>query len=312
VLNKVDIGKHNSGYYFAMILLWTAVILAFINWTSVVMADSIMQKIKNRGAIRIGFQEDVAPFSWYDEKSRVHRGFSIDMAGLLAEFLSKRFDQRIHIEVINLKAVQRIKMITSGAVDLEMGASTQTCDREKQVDFSLIFFASETTFIVSKESLITDIQALKEKKIAAGHGTTNLQLLEQLSRSRRLPVEQIVAFETHDLAMDALVSGRVDAYCADRVLLATKRMQASNPEQWVILEDAIGYEPYAFMIPEGNSDFRDFVNNTIRWSILNGKYFDIYEKWMGSSGIGSFKMPLSFKEYLNVITYPMTDEWWQN
>ena len=107
-----------------------------------------------------------------------------------------------------------------------------------------------------------------------------------------------------------MVNGSADAYCADRVLLTTKKLQTKNPEEWLILEDSIGYEPYAFMMPEHNSDFRDFVNDTIRWTILTGEYFDIYEKWMGPLGVGPFKIPLSFKEYLNVISYPIEDDWW--
>jgi ABC-type amino acid transport substrate-binding protein len=232
------------------------------------------------------------------------------MAAELVAYLSKRFEKKIRLQPVNLSAAQRIDMITSGAIDVEMGASTQTSSREKRVDFSLIIFASETTFLVGADSGIQAIQALKGKKIAAGRGTTNLQLLEQLNRSGRLTPFQIVATDTHYQAMRALSQGQVHAYCADRVLLATQRLQTPRPERWIVLEDAIGYEPYAFMLPEGNSDFRDFVNDTIRWTLLTGRYFDIYERWMGSASMGAFKMPPSFKEYLNVITYPMTDTWW--
>jgi ABC-type amino acid transport substrate-binding protein len=137
-----------------------------------------------------------------------------------------------------------------------------------------------------------------------------MRLLEDLAASGELALKKILPFDNHNLALWALVSGKAEAYCADRVLLTTKRLQTPNPRDWLILEESIGYEPYAFMMPENNSDFRDFVNDTIRWTILTGQYFEIYAKWMGPLGIGPFKMPPSFKEYLNVISYPLAESWW--
>jgi ABC-type amino acid transport substrate-binding protein len=287
-------------------------ILFFIVFVSQSHADDIMKKIETNGVIRIGFQEDVAPFAWFDEHRGSHHGFSVEMANQLVMYLSKRFNKPIRLQPVNLNASQRIDMVTGGEVDIEMGASTQTCNREKQVDFSLVFFPSETTFMVNVNSGIQYLKSLNGKLIAAGKGTTNLYLLKQMQRSRDFADIKISIFATHNLAMQALLQKQVDAYCADRVLLTNQRMKTPQPQTWTILEDSIGYEPYAFMIPEGNSDFRDFVNDTIRWTIHSGTYFDIYEKWMGPSGHSPYKMPFSFKEYLTVIAYPMDDDWWRD
>lgn len=284
-----------------------------IFWSScscLAMADELMRRIEEKGKIRIGFQEDVTPFASYDEIAEVHRGFSVDMAEQLVFFLSKRFGKRIVLEPVNLKAGQRVSMIANGTIDIEMGASTKTYRREKSVDFSIVYFTSETTFLTNKRSGIANIGKLNGKRIAVGAGTTNLRLLKELSLSGQLSSITILPFDNHNLALWALVSGKADAYCADRVLLTTKRLQTPDPENWLILEESIGYEPYAFMLPENNSDFRDFINDTIRWTILTGTYFETYEKWMGPLGIGPFRMSPSFKEYLNVISYPIPEDWW--
>lgn len=296
-------------FYWGMRFL--LVLFVFIgNHPCLSMADELMRRIEKEGKIRIGFQEDVAPFASYNEIAGVHRGFSVDMARQLVFYLSKRFGRQIVLEPVNLNAGQRIPMIVGGDIDIEMGASTKTYDRERRVDFSQVFFASETTFLVNKKTGIDGVGKLCGKVIAVGAGTTNLRLLEKLSRSGRLSAITIRSFHNHNMALQALVSGKADAYCADRVLLATKQLQTPNPELWVILEDSIGYEPYAFMIPENNSDFRDFVDDTIRWMVLSGMFFEIYQRWMGPLGIGPFKMSPSFKEYLNVISYPIPEDWW--
>jgi ABC-type amino acid transport substrate-binding protein len=284
--------------------------LASIFLPAVAKTDELMRTIETRGTIRIGFQEDVTPFSNYDKRTQTYQGFSVDMAEQLVFYLSKRFKKKIRLEPVNLKAGERVSKVLDGTIDIEMGASTKNYKREADVDFSFVYFASETTFLVHKDSGIDNIQDLNAKNIAVGKGTTNKQILEQLSNSRRILPRNILAFDTHNLAFRALIHGKADAYCADRVLLTTKKLQTENPDNWLILEDSIGYEPYAFMMPEHNSDFRDFVNDTIRWTILTGEYFDIYEKWMGPLGVGPFKIPLSFREYLNVISYPIADDWW--
>lgn len=288
----------------------TLLFLTSLTFPVTAKTDELMRAIEARGTIRIGFQEDVTPFSSYDEVAQVYQGFSVDMAKQLVFYLSKRFKKKIRLEPVNLKAGERVSKVLDGSIDIEMGASTKNYKREARVDFSFVYFASETTFLVHRDSKINHIQDLNSKNIAVGKGTTNKQILEQLSSSRRIIPGEILSFDTHNLALWALVTGKADAYCADRVLLTTKRLQTEQPDDWVILEDSIGYEPYAFMMPEHNSDFRDFVNDTIRWTILTGEYFDIYEKWMGPLGVGPFKIPLSFKEYLNVISYPIADDWW--
>jgi ABC-type amino acid transport substrate-binding protein len=192
-----------------------------------------------------------------------------------------------------------------------MGASTKNYQREKQVDFSLVYSASETTFLVNKTTGIKSTQDLNNQRISVGKGTTNLSLLAHQRASGAMKPAKILSYQTHDQAFRALITGKADAYCADRILLATKRLQAPDPDSWVMLEDAIGYEPYAFMIAENNSDFLDFVNDTIRWTLLTGDYFEIYQKWMGPLSMGPFKMSPSFKEYLNVITYPIPENWWK-
>jgi len=53
------------------------------------------------------------------------------------------------------------------------------------------------------------------------------------------------------------------------------------------------------------------VNNTILWSIKTGKFFELYEKWMGPKGVVPIKMSPAFKDYLQMIVYPINDGWWK-
>ncbi len=276
-----------------------------------VLAGTTMTRIRDSGEIRVGLRTDAFPFAYIDPQTNTHAGFSVDMAHLLTAYLSKRFERVIHLRPISVTAGNRIQLIHSNTIDVEMGVSSLNQVREEMVDFSLIYFISETTFIFAKNSGIAALSDLNGKRLGAARGTTNLDELNKLVAHQRFKPQAIRLTDTHAQGMQALQQGRIDAYCSDRILLDVMRRQTRRPSDWVVLDAAVAYEPYAFMLPEGQSDFRDFLNDTIRWAVTSGRFDQIYDHWMGPNSANPFKMPPALKEYLRVVVYPMTPSWWQ-
>jgi ABC-type amino acid transport substrate-binding protein len=202
-------------------------------------------------------------------------------------------------------------MVANATVDVEMGSTTYTQKREEVVDFSYIFFVSETTFLIPKDSDIKTIDDLNGKRLGAARGTTNLKAIEDQVAAGKYKPKDIVVVETHPQGFLALKSGKVDAYSTDRSLLEGLRMKAPHPENWKTANFAIAYEPYGYMMREGNSDIRDFVNNTIVWSIKTGKFFEMYDKWMGPKGVVPIPMSDAYRNYLQLICYPQAKDWWK-
>ncbi len=150
--------------------------LAFL--TPAVQAGETMDKIEKSGKIKVGFREDSIPFAFIDPKVGKQVGFSVDMAGILAENLSKYFGKKIEIEPVTITGKTRIPMIINGTTDVEMGSTTYTQEREDVVDFSLTFFFSDTSFLVPKDSSIKTQQDLNGKRLGGARGTTNLKAME--------------------------------------------------------------------------------------------------------------------------------------
>lgn len=273
--------------------------------------DVVMDRIRQSGEIRVGVRQDAFPFAFLDSDTGRYSGFAVDMAHLLAAFLSKRLERTIHLRPVPVTAKNRIDMVRRGVIDVEMGASSLNQSREALVDFSLIFFISETTFLVGKNSGIAIIGDLNGKTIGAARGTTNLEVLNTLVATGRVVPQAIVLTDTHAEGMQALQQSTIDAYCSDRILLNVMRHQTAAPDNWIALDHAVAYEPYAFMLPEGSSDFRDFLNDTIRWTVSSGQFDEIYDRWMGPQSLTPYKMPPALKEYFQVIVYPMTPSWWR-
>jgi len=293
-----------------LLITLTAVLLLVGFTAGPVLADQTMDLIKKTGKIKLGFREGSIPFAFVDPKVGKHVGFSVDMANLLAENLGKRFGKKIEIVPYTVTPKTRIPMVINGTVDVEMGSTTYTQKREEPADFSMIFFFSETTFLVAKDSGIKKLTDLNGKRVGAARATTNLRAIEALVEAGKFKPKDIVITETHPQGMLALRSGKIEAYSTDRSLLEGIRMKDKNPEKWMTVPFAIAYEPYAYIMREGNSDFRDFVNNTVIWSIKTGKFFELYEKWMGPKGIVPIPMSQAYRDYLNMMVYPISDGWW--
>jgi polar amino acid transport system substrate-binding protein/glutamate/aspartate transport system substrate-binding protein len=93
--------------------------------------------------------------------------------------------------------------------------------------------------------------------------------------------------------MLALQQGVVDAYCTDGILLAGLRAKAQDPAEFELVGGLITYDPYAYIIRENDSNFRDFVNAQLIAMIKDGRYDQLYTKWFGPDG---------------TVPYPMTEE----
>jgi ABC-type amino acid transport substrate-binding protein len=287
------------------------VIFAMTLLCNAVLADETMDRINKTGKLRVGWREGSIPFAFVDPKVGKHVGFSVDMTYLLADKLSEHFGKKIEIQPFTVTPKTRIPMVANATVDVEMGSTTYTQQREEVVDFSYIFFFSETTFLVPKDSPIKTIDDLSGKRLGAARGTTNLKAIEDQAAAGKYKPKDIVVVETHPEGFLALKGKKVDAYSTDRSLLEGLRMKAPNPENWKTVDFAIAYEPYGYMMREGNSDIRDFVNNTIVWSIKTGKFFELYEKWMGPKGVVPIPMSKAYRDYLTLICYPQAEDWWK-
>lgn len=294
-----------------VITMGMAVVIAMTVLAVPVMADKTMDQIEESGKIKIGFREGSIPFAFVDPKVGKHVGFSVDMAGELAKYLGMRFGKTIQIVPFTVTPKTRIPMVVNGTVDVEMGSTTYTQKREEQADFSMIFFFSETTFLVAKDSGVQSLEDLNGKIVGAARATTNLRAVEKLADEGKFKPANIVVTETHPQGMLALKSGKIDAYSTDRSLLEGLRMKDQDPDKWMTVPFAIAYEPYAYIMREGQSDFRDFVNNTILWSIHTGKFDELYDKWMGPNGVVPIPMSEAYKNYLQMMVYPIDDEWWK-
>ncbi len=241
-------------------------------------AESRLDQISKTKTIKIAHRTDATPFSFV--KNNEVTGYTIDICKFVAEFLERRLNiQGLKTEWVPVTTQTRFEAVVSGKADMECGASTATLGRMKQVDFSSFIFVQSTGLVAKMSSGVKRAADLTGKKIAVIDGTTNEQAVTRINETAQLKAV-IVPVKDRAEGISLLESGGADAFAGDKILLAAARYE--NPQGLVMLPDDLSLEPYAIVLPLGDSDFRLAVNAALSDFYRRGAIMPIYSKWFSN------------------------------
>ncbi len=260
-------------------------------------AETVLEKISRTSTLTAGTRTSSIPFA-YINKKKEWVGFSVDLIKEIHQRLERELAEKITLELKEVTPETRIFQVANRTIDIECGSTTYTQTRDQIVDFSISFFFTGSRLVVKKRSFITGLRDLAGKRVGVTRGTTN----EQIVRKKR-PQAKLVLFENHRDGFRALQQDKIDAYSTDGILLAGLVAKAPNPEEFEVVDFFSG-EPYACIVPENDSNWRDFVNHTIMGMIESGKYTELYDKWFGEQGVVSYPMPTWLKVYIGLQAMP--------
>jgi ABC-type amino acid transport substrate-binding protein len=167
------------------------------------------------------------------------------------------------------------------------------------VDFSIKFFFTGGQLLVKKGSRIKGVADVGGTRVGVLHGTT----AEKTLRAAQ-PKADIVTFQDNAAVFLALEQGRIVAYANDGILLAGLAAKARTPTDYEVVGDFFSKEPYACMVPENDSKWRDFVNHTFMELIDNGKLFELYDKWFGQRGVVPYPMSDKIRNFMIMQSMP--------
>ncbi len=252
-----------------------------------------LDDIEKKGEFVVGVRDGAIPFGFFDANNQ-QVGFSVDMAKEFNKALEAKFGKPIKLTLKTINPKTRIPLVANRTLNMVAGSSTHTVAREETVDFTITVFLTGTQLLAKKNKGFTSYKDMAGKRVGAAQGSTNEKAIRDLNEKKAIdPPADIVVYQEHSQGMLALQKDIIDAYCTDGILLAGLKAKAPNPEEYELVGDLITYDPYAYIVPEDDSKFRDFINIELIGMIKDGRYEQYYEKWFGPNG---------------TVPYPMTKE----
>ena len=245
--------------------------------------ESRLKKIKDSKTITLAYRTDASPFS-SEDASKQPVGYSIDLCKRVVSLLEQQIGaQGLQVKWVPVTTQTRFDAVARGDADMECGSSTVTLTRMKQVDFSYFTFLEGTGLLARAELNVRALPDLAGKKIGVIGGTTNEAALRNALRDRVVNAT-VVTLNRRDEGLAKLESKEIDAFASDMLLLLGLGPKAKDPRSLMMVDDPLSFEPYAIVLPRGESALRIEVNTALAKIYRSDAILDLYGRWFGSLG----------------------------
>lgn len=227
--------------------------------------------IKVRGELVCGVLGTDEPNSFVDPKTRTIVGYEVDLCRAIARRIG------VNATIKQLAVAARIPELQQRRVDLIAAALTHTKEREAVVDFSLTTFVTGQRVMVRKDSGITQLAQLANKRVVTVKGGT-----QEPNMRKAVPSVQVVTFETAPQAFVALQQRKAAGFVNDEVsLLDAYAKLGPAQKDYVILDASLSTEPLALGLRKNEPGFKTLVNDTLRELERSGEAERLFLKWYG-------------------------------
>lgn len=231
---------------------------------SVVTSTNVLNKIKTNKKIVLGTSADFPPFEWHMLKDGKDTIVGFDIS--IAKEIAKDLDVELVIEDMNFDSL--IASVQTGKVDMVMAGMNPTPEREKEVDFSNIYYQTSIGVLVKKEdvSKLTALDQLSKLTIGAQKGSLSESLVQE-----KLPEAKLTAMPKNDALVLALKTGRLDAVAVDTVV--AENFAKVNQEVVVSPHLHFNQEDNGLVVAvaKNNTDLVEAINKTLSRLIAEGK-----------------------------------------
>lgn len=219
--------------------------------------------------LTIGTEATYAPFEFTNEKNEIV-GFDIDVINKICDEI------KASCNIVNQSFDGLIPSLKTRRIDAAIAGIDVTPERQKQVDFTKIYYDdSSIQFITLKDSL-TSLDQLKGKRIGIQKGTTYSKYLNE-----KYPDVKAVNYDSYQFAFLDLKAKRIDAIVASSFVAGD---WLGKDSEIVALGDKITDHEFfgeglGIALRKGNDKLRDQFNQAIDKLKANGQLDEIYKKW---------------------------------
>ena len=241
-----------------LMLLVTALLPAMAHAQT---TDKSLQRIRDTKTVTIAYRTDAMPFSYEDRGQPA--GYTVELCKRIVTSLEQQLKvQPLAVKWVPANVQTRLDLVRKGQVDMECGTTTATLSRMEQVDFSNPVWVDVTGLLVRKSAGVRALGGLAGKSIAVVSGTPNQRALEDTLKKGFVNAT-VVPVKTYDDAIASLEGGKVEAVAAGKTMLVGIGGKLKDLSAYDVLDDDIGYVPYAIVVPLGANGLRLAVNRAL-------------------------------------------------
>jgi polar amino acid transport system substrate-binding protein len=227
--------------------------------------------VRAKGELTCGVLGTDEPMSFVDPKARKIVGYDVDLCRAIAKRLG------VKPVIKQLAVAARIPELQQGRVDLLAATLTRTKERQAIIDFSLTTFVTGQRVLVRRDSGITELSQLANKRVVTVRGGT-----QEPNIRRAVPGVEVVTFETAPQALVALRQRKAAAFVNDEVsLLDAYAKLGPAQKDFLLLKNSISTETIALGLRKNEPAFKRAVDDTLRELEKSGEAQQLFVRWFG-------------------------------
>jgi len=245
-------------------------------------AGTTMADLSDAGTMRIGVKVDQPGIGFQEPGEDAPTGFDIEIGRIIAAGLGIDGDG---IEWIETVSENREPFLIQDKVDIVVASYSITDERLQIVGQAGPYYVTGQQLLVredDKES-ITGPEDLEGKNVCSVTGSTSLERMVDEFGSKPVP------FATYSECVDQLTNESVDAVTTDGAILLG--YAAEEPDELEVVGEAFSEERYGVGYSKGDTEFCQYITDTIQAAMDDGTWAEAFEATLGESGVDTPEPP---------------------
>ncbi len=240
-----------------------------------------LKQIKDSGTFRIGYRQSEPPMSFVDSSGKPV-GYSIDLCQRIANAVKTELGaSELGVEYVPVTAADRFTALSDNKIDILCGSTTKTLSRRELVDFTQLTFVTGASLLSLGDDKVTSIADLQGKKVGVVEGTTTIDVLKDALKASLTDAE-VVPVDSATDAVTSLMSGKIDAFSSDQVVLIGLVLTSQDKGDFFISTELFSFEPFALAVRRNDADFRLVADRVLSHLDRSGQIVQIYRKWFAA------------------------------
>ena len=231
-----------------------------------------MARLNQAGTVTVGTKFDQPLFGLKNLEGKPE-GFDVEIAKLIAGEMGIAADKVNFIEAVS---ANREPFIQQDKVDFVVATYTINDKRKEVVDFAGPYYEAGQDIMVAKGNPegIAGPDDLAGKKVCSVTGSTPAENIRT-----NYPDADLTEFDVYSKCAEALKNGQVQAVTTDNVILLG--LISQDEESFELVGKPFTKEPYGIGLKKGDTEFRNFVNDTLDKLYQDGRWLAAWDATAG-------------------------------